>query len=214
MKNKKKFILGMAILMLTVMTPFTVFAQSAEQEETIAVEESMEPLTPDGNLTLVDDAGDHPKGGKQFITLVSQNGNYFYLIIDRDKEGENTVHFLNQVDEADLLALMDEQEIESFKEQEDAVEVPTAEPVISIPEPEKKKTVNPLPAIMILLVMASGGGIYLYQKWRAQENQKKNKPDPDADYREDEEMIDLPEASDEDDFWEDEDMKSAEGFDA
>ena len=39
-------------------------------------------------------------------TLVSKNGNYFYLIIDRDDEGEQTVHFLNQVDEADLLSLM------------------------------------------------------------------------------------------------------------
>ena len=43
-------------------------------------EEPMLPLTPDGNLTLVDDAGSPTKSGKQFITAVTKNGNYFYII--------------------------------------------------------------------------------------------------------------------------------------
>ena len=67
-------------------------------------------LTPDGNLTLIDDIGSSTKVGKQFITLESKNGNVFYMIIDRDDEGEETVHFLNQVDEADLMALTGEEE--------------------------------------------------------------------------------------------------------
>ena len=63
-------------------------------------------LTPDGNLSLIDDIGSSARIGKQFITVETRNGNVFYLIIDRDDEGEETVHFLNQVDEADLLTLM------------------------------------------------------------------------------------------------------------
>ena len=42
--------------------------------------------------------------------METKGGNVFYLIIDRDDEGAQTVHFLNQVDEADLLALMEDGE--------------------------------------------------------------------------------------------------------
>ena len=65
-------------------------------------------LTPDGNLTLIDDIGSAAQTGKQFITVETKTGNVFYLIIDRDDEGKEAVHFLNQVDEADLLALMED----------------------------------------------------------------------------------------------------------
>ena len=65
----------------------------------------MEPecvyITTKGNATLVDDFG----GNKQLITVSTISVNYFYILIDRAAEGEQTVHFLNQVDEADLMAL-------------------------------------------------------------------------------------------------------------
>ena len=70
-------------------------------------------LTPDGNMTLIDDIGSSEESGKQFITVQTKNGNVFYLIIDRDDEGEYTVHFLNQVDEADLMALTEDGEEET-----------------------------------------------------------------------------------------------------
>ena len=69
-------------------------------------------LTPDGNLNLIDDYGttEEDKSGKQFLTFTTKNGNYFYMIVDRDDSGNETVHFLNMVDESDLLALMDDDE--------------------------------------------------------------------------------------------------------
>ena len=48
--------------------------------------------------------------------MASKNGNYFYLIIDRDDKGNETVHLLNQVDERDLLDLMEDDEAAYYKE--------------------------------------------------------------------------------------------------
>ena len=63
------------------------------------------PLTPDGNLTLQDDLQNAVSGDLQFLTVRTKTGNTFYLVIDRAAK-ENNVHFLNLVDEADLLALL------------------------------------------------------------------------------------------------------------
>ena len=90
-----------------------------EPEETEPVVETQPEevgaFTPNGNLTLIDDyykiEGVDENGNvasKQFLTLQSKNGNYFYLVIDRFGTTEN-VYFLNLVDEADLMALIDEE---------------------------------------------------------------------------------------------------------
>lgn len=50
-------------------------------------------LTPDGTLSLIDDIGGSTRSGKQFITVETKNGNVFYLIIDRDDEGEKPCIF-------------------------------------------------------------------------------------------------------------------------
>ena len=118
MKNKITRTLTAFCAALLLMGGFSVpaFAQTTEDipdatdDSGVVVEEPQEaePLTPEGNATLVDDFG----GNKQLITVTTKAGNYFYILIDRDDEGENTVHFLNQVDDADLSALLEDGETE------------------------------------------------------------------------------------------------------
>ena len=158
-------------------------------------------LTPDGNLTLVDDYDEaHADGsGKQFITLVTKAGNTFYLIIDRDDEGEQTVHFLNLVDEADLLALMDEEEAAKYTKPEPEVQPPaeTQKPEDNEDKPDEEKPApkaNPLPALLFVLALLGGGGFFAYTKFFKGGGKKEQaKPDPDADYSEDDEDYGLPE---------------------
>ena len=174
-------------------------------------------LTPDGNLTLVDDYDEaHADGsGKQFITLVTKAGNTFYLIIDRDDEGEQTVHFLNLVDEADLLALMDEEEAAKYTKPEPEVQPPaeTQKPEDGDGEdkPDEEKPapkVNPLPALLLVLALLGGGGFFAYTKFFKGGGKKEQaKPDPDADYLDDDEDYGLPEDIGTDD-------EDGSGFDA
>ena len=181
---------------------FTTAFASSGAEETVTpaviptettVEQATEPLTPDGNLTLVDDIS---KSGKQFITVVTKTGNYFYLIIDRDDEGNETVHFLNQVDEADLMKLMDEEELEQFipDEEVEPEPIPVSEPEPkSIEEPqEPEKEVNTIPIIMLILLLIGGITAFVFLKFKGKKQAEQVKPDPDADYIEDEEY-DFPE---------------------
>ena len=120
MKNKLKKTMTALCAALILMGGFSVpaYAQGAATEppagdatndSNVVVEEKEEtpPLTPKGNATLVDDYG----GNKQLITVTTKGGNYFYILIDRANEDKETaVHFLNQVDEADLEALMEDGE--------------------------------------------------------------------------------------------------------
>ena len=87
-----------------------VLTDISEEDAVTVTDETSGALTPEGNLTLVDDYHTNYSNGsgQQFITLVSKSGNTFYLVIDRNAKGQQTVHFMNLVDEADLLALMEE----------------------------------------------------------------------------------------------------------
>jgi len=102
------------------------------------------PLTPDGNLTLVDDIGPSTGAGQQFITIVTKSGNYFYLIIDRNDKGEENVHLLNLVDEADLFALMDEDQVKAFQTAQDAANAYSAEILAKNKCPSVLKTLHKL----------------------------------------------------------------------
>ena len=152
-------------------------------------------LTPDGNLTLVDDVGKTTGAGKQFVTMVTKNGNYFYLVIDRDDKGESTVHFLNQVDERDLFSLMDEDEAAAMKEElaaeeaarQEAENPPVATPTETEPEvqePEKKPAGSMLPALIVLLLVLCGGGAFFFLQLTKKKKAESVRPDPDADYEE------------------------------
>ena len=169
-------------------------------------------LTPDGNLSLIDDIGSSTRSGKQFITVETKNGNMFYLIIDRDDEGEETVHFLNQVDEADLLSLMGDDApaaempaVCNCKEKcvagavnmncpvcKNNLSECNGKEVVAEPEPEpeqpEKKSSGGLLVIVLLLALA-GGGAFAYVKFIKPKQGVKVSADPDDYDFEDEEMV-------------------------
>ena len=100
-----------------------VLPEVVEEEDAVTItDEETGALTPEGNLTLVDDYHtDYSDGsGQQFITLVSKSGATFYLVIDRNAKGQQTVHFMNLVDEADLLALMEEDAADAYTAEKEA----------------------------------------------------------------------------------------------
>lgn len=202
MMNKTIRRLGVVLLIVMCLTTLSVTAyayaddagEEYVQETTEPAAETTEPaqepttggspLTPDGNMTLVDDIEGESTEDKQFITVVSKNGNYFYIIIDRAGDGENTVHFLNQVDEADLLALMEEGQAEvipivcSCTEKCQAGAVNTAcklcmtnlsecvgkaaESVEPTEPEEPAQQTNKGAILALVLILAAGGGIAYY----------------------------------------------------
>ena len=99
-----------------------VLPEVVEEDVVTVTDETSGALTPEGNLTLVDDYHtDYSDGsGQQFITLVSKSGATFYLVIDRNAKGQQTVHFMNLVDEADLLTLMEEDAADAYTAEKEA----------------------------------------------------------------------------------------------
>jgi len=177
MRNKRTLrvlIALMAVLIITPMFAMTAYAftdEDAETETEPITEAEPEPesttepvsLTPDGNLTLVDDISGEQAEDKQFITVVTKSGNYFYLIIDRAGDREN-VYFLNLVDEADLLAIIegDNKQTTVTTTPVETTPEPTTTPEETTPEPEKSNTGSIL--MVILLLAALGGGAFYYFK--------------------------------------------------
>lgn len=145
----------------TFSTNVYAFVLEDEEKPNVVVEEKnpSTPLTPNGNLTLVDDINTDNEVDKQFITVISKNGNYFYIIIDRENDNEN-VYFLNLVDEYDLMQLIEQPE-EVEEELPPPVVVEKEPEPTPEPEPiEEKESGSILP--LLLLLALGGGGAYYY----------------------------------------------------
>ena len=176
-------------------------------------------LTPNGNMSLIDDflqMGGYITSGKedeeikskQFLTVTSKSGNTFYIVIDRDGDKEN-VYLLNLVDEADLMALINDGEVEvatcSCKEkckdgkvntecelckvnlaqcavEEQTTEQTTEDTTSTEEEPDEKESKGKSGIILLVVVALAGGGYAIYH-FKFKNGKKTNTPvsEPDAD---------------------------------
>ena len=149
------------------------------------------PLTPDGQGTVVDNATD--EDGKEFFTITTADESVFYLVVDRQKTGNN-VYFLNAVTVDDLMSLA-----EPDKEPSTPITAPepSSEPgPTNTPEPTpKEKSAGNGNAGMILLVVAvaavggmAGWYFKIYRPKQQQAAELEGYPDEttsayDADFR-------------------------------
>ncbi len=200
----------LAVMMSIFIFPATAFAGGGENIETAPPKAPEKPtitapLTPEGNLSLVDDIKVEESSDKQFVTLQSKNGNYFYLVIDRSGDKEN-VYFLNLVDEADLMALIEDKDkkteppkvctcsekCETGKVKSDCplcvndlnqcVGKTTKPAEIT---PEKKSNTGSL-LIILLLIGGLGGAFYFFKTLKSKQKTKGDIDPLDYDYDEDE----------------------------
>ena len=190
-----------------------VLTAATEEEEAVTVtDEETGALTPEGNLTLVDDYHtDYSDGsGQQFITLVSKSGATFYLVIDRNAKGQQTVHFMNLVDEADLLSLMEDEDAEAYTAEKEAAAQAAQERKQA--EEDAKKAAEEAEAsgseqtggnkvtkyaatflgVLALVGLVAGGGIYTFMKQKQKKQAEKEALDPDANYTEDKGDFEIP----------------------
>ena len=187
-----------------------VLPEVVEEGVVTVTDETSGALTPEGNLTLVDDYHTNYSdgSGQQFITLVSKSGATFYLVIDRNAKGQNTVHFMNLVDEADLLALMEEEAVDAHTAEKEAAEQAeldrlkaeeeakkAAEEAATAEPPKENKVTKYAGAflgVVALIALAAGGGFYFYRQQMQKKMAEKEALDPDADYTEDKDDFDIP----------------------
>ena len=175
MKNKfQKITLGVMLLISLFTFSQIAYAGGPDYEEPTEeitenpmTEKEENPLTPDGNATLVDQASD--KDGKEFYTFTSPAGNQFFLIIDKQRS-DNNVYFLDYVTEKDLISL-------AKKDKENPLITETPEPENKQPEleikeekPEEKpveeetseKKQSNIGMFLILMLVTVGVGIVAY----------------------------------------------------
>lgn len=192
----------------------TSSGEKTEGAEPTEKPEESPALTPDGNLTLLDDIGSSIKSGKQFVTMETKGGNIFYLIIDRDDKGAETVHFLNQVDEADLMNILADGKAEEKPIVCTCIEkcaagsvniscpickntmsectgrVPVTEPSPTIPEETEEKGGAGAAFIALLVILLAGGGAVYFLVLKPKREQKIPSDLDDLDLEDEEEYLD------------------------
>ena len=188
-----------------------VLPEIVEEDTVTITDEETGALTPEGNLTLVDDyhVSYSDGSGQQFITLVSKSGATFYLVIDRNSKGAQTVHFMNLVDEADLLALMEEDAADAYtaekeaaaKAEQDKLKAEeeakkAAEEAAKAADAPKENKITKYAAgflgVVALIALVAGGGFYVFTKQKQKKLAEKEAIDPDADYTEDKGDFEIP----------------------
>ena len=188
-----------------------VLPEVVEEDVVTVTDETSGALTPEGNLTLVDDyyTNYSDGSGQQFITLVSKSGNTFYLVIDRNAKGQQTVHFMNLVDEADLLALMEEEDADAYTAEKEAATQAeqdrlkaeeeakkAAEEAASGTEQPKENKITKIASsflgVVVLIALAAGGSFYAFTKQKQKKQAEKEALDPDANYTEDKGDFEIP----------------------
>lgn len=232
--NKRKGFRLFAVLAVSLMLvgsfSMTAFAYADDTEQNLPVTEATppeetpapqpepsrdgEPIDDEGNAYTRDLLYDKATN-KQFISIQSKTGNTFYIVIDYDapineEEEQYQTYFLNMVDEADLLALMDEEAAAALTtcvcEEKCAagavnVECPVCKNNMSectgtVPEPKEpvkdpdaseepekpESKTNVWLIIAIVAVLGVGGAAYYYFKFVRGMKQK----DEDLDFFDDE----------------------------
>ena len=188
-----------------------VLPEVVEKDVVTVTDVTSGALTPEGNLTLVDDyyTNYSDGSGQQFITLVSKSGNTFYLVIDRNAKGQQTVHFMNLVDEADLLALMEEEDADAYTAEKEAATQAeqdrlkaeeeakkAAEEAASGTEQPKENKITKIASsflgVVVLIALAAGGSFYAFTKQKQKKQAEKEALDPDANYTEDKGDFEIP----------------------
>lgn len=196
-----------------------VLPEIVEEEDAVTItDEETGALTPEGNLTLVDDyyTNYSDGSGQQFITMVSKSGATFYLVIDRNAKGQQTVHFMNLVDEGDLLTLMEEEDAEAYNAEKEAAKqaeldklkaeeeakkaAEEAEKAADAPKENKvTKYAAAFLSVVALIALVVGGGFYFFIQQKQKKQAEKEAVDPDADYTEDNGDFEIPPEDDSDD---------------
>ena len=121
-----------------------------------------------GNAQLVDDKENDDT--KQFLTIQTQKGNTFYMVIDRSSNTEN-VYMMSLVDENDLAEFLDETEKDKETEESTVVipettpeTTPAAEEETEVKKEEKSgMNVKGLAAIVVAAILGFAG-IAVYKK--------------------------------------------------